>query len=57
MKKFEKPIIDISLFDDDVLMAASGYLQSVEDPSSYSGNNTAGNGKDLNTANLFSFIW
>lgn len=57
MKKFEKPIIDISLFDDDVLMAASGYLQSVEDPSSYSGNNTAGNGKDLNTANLFGFIW
>lgn len=57
MKKFEKPVIDICMFDEDEILTASGELQTVENPTSYTGDNTAGNGKELETTNLLSFTW
>lgn len=57
MKKFEKPVIDICMFDADEILTASGELQQVTDADTYSGTNTADNGKELETTNLLSFTW
>ncbi len=56
MKKYERPVINISMFDMDTVLTSSGSTANRVEGGNYTGTANS-DGKDLNVTNLFKYIW